>query len=66
LAEHLPLSAHSLLIETVTSQGVGTGWTSERLEGRVTGNGLRANQIVTFVPRHLNGDALCDSRSPLS
>jgi len=51
----------AVLIENVTCQGTGTGWTSERLEGRVTGNGLRANQIVAFTPRHLNGDALCGS-----
>jgi len=39
-----------VLIEKVTDQNVGSGWTSERIEARMQRPGLKPNQLVTFRP----------------
>lgn len=43
----------SVLVERLSRQGTGTGWTSEYCEAQVSHHGIRLNDIVTFVPRSL-------------
>jgi threonylcarbamoyladenosine tRNA methylthiotransferase MtaB len=48
----------AVLVEEVSADGEGTGWTSERIEARVRGKDLAANRIVTAPAAACAGDVL--------
>ncbi len=48
----------SVLIEGVTADGVGTGWTGEYLEAQLPGPANKINTIVRFTPTGVRDDVL--------
>lgn len=54
----------TVLVESVETKGDGVGWTGEYLKARVRGQNIHPNQIVRFVPDHVDGDVLVGEAGP--
>lgn len=47
-----------VLIEAITAQGIGSGWSGERIEAHLHRPQLKTNQLVTFRPARVEGAVL--------